>query len=135
MDAWEASVINRPGALLGGENSPVRFNIPREGIKLEGNHPPLPGFPKSGPQMIGSMLNIRKSVQDLDHNPKNGKKQIDSETLDELRCFARKVSVDEIGYCTVPQKWVFQDTASNSRKKTQKEEGQSFREDYNRKGW
>jgi hypothetical protein len=46
MDAWEASVINRPGALGGGDNSPVRFNIPREGINLDGDHPPVPGFPR-----------------------------------------------------------------------------------------
>lgn len=111
MDAWEASVINRPGALRGGENSPVRFHIPREGIKLEGDHPPLPGFPTSGPQMIGSMINIRKSVRDLDRNPENGKKIIDPVTMGELRSYARLVGADEIGFCTVPQEWVFQDTA------------------------
>jgi epoxyqueuosine reductase len=111
MDAWEASVINRSGALRGGENSPVRFNIPREGIKLEGDHPPLPGFPTSGPQMIGSIINIRKSVRAIDHNPENGKKQTDPETLDELRSYARSIGADEIGFCSVPQEWVFQDTA------------------------
>jgi len=111
MDAWEASVINRPGALRGGENSPVRFNIPREGIKLEGDHPPLPGFPASGPQMIGSMIDIRKSVRDLDRNPENGKRIIGPETMGELRSFTRSVGADEIGFCTVPQEWVFQDTA------------------------
>jgi ferredoxin len=111
MDAWEASVINRPGSLRGGENSPVRFNIPREGIKLEGDHPPLPGFPTSGSQMIGSMISIHKSILDLDRNPVNGKKQIAPETLDGLRSFARSVGADEIGFCKVPQEWVFKDTA------------------------
>lgn len=61
--------------------------------------------------MIGSMLNIRKSVRDLDLNPTDVKKQIDPETLDELRTFACSVGADEIGYCTVPQEWVFKDTA------------------------
>ena len=75
--------------MRGGENSPVRFNIPREGIKLEGDHPPLPGFPGSVPQMIGSIVNIRKSVRDLDRNPTDGKRQIDEKTLAELRGFCR----------------------------------------------
>ena len=111
MDRWEKKVVDIPESTQGRENSPVRFNIPREGIKLEGDHPPLPGFPGSTPQMIGSIRNIRKSVRDLDLNPTDGKKQIDPETLDELRAFACSVGADEIGYCTVPQEWVFQDTA------------------------
>jgi hypothetical protein len=111
LDAWEASVINRPGALRGGENSPVRFHIPREGIKMKGDHPPLPGFPRSFPQMFGSVVNIRKSVLDLDRNPAEGKKKIDAETLDELIGSAQSVGADEVGYATVPQEWVFQDTA------------------------
>ena len=111
MDAWEKMVIDIPEAMRGGENSPVRFNIPREGIKMEGDHPPLPGFPGSVPQMIGSIINIRKSVLDLERNPTDGKKQIDANTLDELRKFARSVGADEIGFAPVPQEWVFQDTA------------------------
>ena len=111
MDAWEASVVERPGALRGGSNSPVRFNIPREGLKMEGDHAPMPGFPGSLPQMVGSMINIRKSVRDLDRNPAEGKKQIDPETLDELHRFAQSVGVDEIGFTLVPQQRVFQDTA------------------------
>lgn len=111
MDAWEQKVIDRPGALRGGENSPVRFHIPRESLKIEGDHPPLPGFPRSLPQMIGSISNIRRSVLDLDRNPCDGKKQIEEETLDELRRFARSVGVHAIGFTPVPQEWVFQDTA------------------------
>jgi hypothetical protein len=110
LDAWEASVINRPGALRGGENSPIRFHIPREGLKMKGDHPPLPGFPRSFPQMFGSVVNIRKSVLDLDRNPTDGKRQMDDKTLDELIRFAKSVGADEIGYATVPQEWVFQDT-------------------------
>jgi len=111
LDAWEASVINRPGALRGGENSPIRFHIPREGLKMRGDHPPLPGFPRSFPQMFGSVVNIRKSVLDLDQNPTDGKRQMDAKTLDELTRFAQSVGADEIGYATIPQEWVFQDTA------------------------
>lgn len=111
IDAYEWSVIERPGALAGGENSPSRFNIPREGLKMEGDHPPLPGFPKSFPQMIGSLTNIRKSVKDLDRNPTNGKKQINPETLADLQKFSNSVGADVIGFTSVPQEWVFKETA------------------------
>jgi ferredoxin len=111
MDAWEKRVVDIPEATRGGDNSPVRFNIPKEGIKMEGDHPPLPGFPGSLPQMTGSVLNIRKSVFDLERNPTDGKKQIDTEALDELHQFARAVGADEIGFAAVPKEWVFQDTA------------------------
>ena len=111
MDFWEKMVIDHPGSVRGGENSPVRFNIPREGLKMEGDHPPLPGFPGSLPQMIGSVINIRRSVLDLERNPTDGKRQIDPKTLDELHSFAKSVGSDEIGFSSVPQEWVFQDTA------------------------
>jgi len=74
QERWEQMVVAIPAATRGGENSPVRFNIPREGIKLESDYAPLPGFPRSAPQMIGSILNIRKSIYDLEKNPANGKK-------------------------------------------------------------
>ena len=110
-DTWEKLVVDQPGSLRGDEDAPVRFNIPREGLKIDSDRPPLPGFPRSFPQMIGSMVNIRKSVHDLDHNPINGKKQIDRETIAELRSYARTAGADEIGFTPVPQEWVFQETA------------------------
>jgi len=110
-DAWEKNVNDHAGSLRGGENSPVRFNIPREGLKMDSDRPPLPGFPRSFPQMVGSMVNIRKSVYDMERNPIHGKRQIDPETLTELRSYARTVGADEIGFASVPQEWVFRDTA------------------------
>jgi NAD-dependent dihydropyrimidine dehydrogenase PreA subunit len=111
QDRWEKMVVDIPEATRGGENSPVRFNIPRAGIALEGDRAPLPGFPKSAPQMIGSILNIRKSIFDLAENPSPGKKKMDKQTLNDLREFAQSVGADEIGYCQVPQEWVFNDLA------------------------
>lgn len=110
-DAWEARVRNLPNAQHPSSQSPIRFNIPREGLRLEGDHNPLPGFPKSMPQMIGSMLNIRKSVYDLEKNPAPGKTQIDDQTLQALIEFAHESGADEVGFASVPSEWVFQDTA------------------------
>jgi ferredoxin len=104
-------VVEIPDAVRGSKDSPIRFNIPRAGIELEGDHTPLPGFPKSAPQMIGSILNIRKSIYDLEKNPANGKRQIDAQMLADLRDFSRSVGADEIGFAPVPQKWVFKNLA------------------------
>lgn len=111
QEYWEKMVVDIPEATRGGENSPVRFNIPRAGIELEGDHAPLPGFPKSGSQMIGSILNIRKSIFDLEKNPTDGKKKISIKTLDELRHFAKSEGADAIGFTSVPQEWVFKNLA------------------------
>ena len=81
QERWEKRVVAIPEATRGGEKSPVRFNIPHEGIKLEGDHMPLPGFPRSAPQMLGSIINIRKSIYDLEKNPAHGRKQIDADIL------------------------------------------------------
>ena len=111
LDSWEKQVIDFPGSLRGGENSPVRFNIPKEGLKFEGDQVPLPGFPGSFPQVLGSIRTMRKSVQDLQRNPVDGRKTIDAETLEALRDYAFSVGADEIGFTDVLQEWVFTDTA------------------------
>jgi epoxyqueuosine reductase len=111
LDEWEGDVGSLPGALHGDKNSPVRFSIPKESLKLAGDHAALPGFPRSIPEVLGSMANTRKSVRDLNRNPADGKKEIDPQTLEALRRHAKSVGVNEIGYCSVPQEWVFQDTA------------------------
>ena len=111
QDSWEKMVVDIPESIRGDKNAPVRFNIPREGINLEGDHPPLPGFPKSVPQMIGSIKKIRKFVFDLEKNPTPGKKTIDPKTLDQLRLYAVSAGADEIGFASVPKEWVFRNAA------------------------
>ena len=111
MEGWEASIANHPGALRGGENSPMRFDILRASINLKDDHPPFPGFPRSLPHIIGSVTNIAKSVHELDKNPVDGKKRMDRAILAELCTFSKTVGADEIGFATVPQEWVFKQTA------------------------
>ena len=61
--------------------------------------------------MIGSITNIHKSIMDLERNPTNGKKQIDTQTLDDLRNYARSMGADEIGYSSISQEWIFKNLA------------------------
>lgn len=111
MMQWEQDVIDMPGAIRGGPDSPHRFNIMLEALKIKGDHAPMPGFPRTVPYVASSAWNIRKSVKELALNPANGRKQITPELLDDLRIFARSVNVDDIGFATVPRQWVFQETA------------------------
>jgi len=111
MDAWEQMVVDYPGSMRGNENSPVRFNIPKEAIKRDTDKMPLPGFPASLPQMVGSIINTRKSVLELEENLTNGQKRIDEQTFSELKSFAKGAGADKIGFCVVPREWVFRDTA------------------------
>ena len=111
QNRWEKRVVDIPEAIRSSENSPVRFNILREAITLEGDHAPIPGFPRSAPNMIGSLFNIHKSILDIEKNPPNGKKHIDAQTLTELRVFAKTVGADGIGFTAVPKEWVFRNNA------------------------
>lgn len=61
--------------------------------------------------MIGSIINIRKSIFDMEKNPIDGKRDIDAKILDDLRRFAQLAGVDDIGFSSVPQEWVFKNTA------------------------
>ncbi|MBN2045612.1 MAG: epoxyqueuosine reductase [Anaerolineales bacterium] len=111
MYQWEKMVVDMPESICGDKNSPVRFEIPQEGLKMEGDHPPIPGFPASLRQQIGSFINIRKSVLELADNPVDGKTHIDNATLDQLRQYALSIGADDIGFTPVPKEWVFQNTA------------------------
>ena len=111
QDRWEKMVVDIPEATRGGDNSPARFNIPQAGIELKGDHAPLLGLPRSAPEIIGSIINIRKSIYDLERNPTNGKKDIDTKTLDELSAFSKSVGASDLGYASVPEGWVFRDLA------------------------
>ena len=111
MFAWENHIKGKEGAIAGTPRSANRFNILEESFRLTGDHPQLPGFPNSLPHVLGSVRNIRRSVFETDRNPTNGKTRISSAELDELKAYAKQIGVDEIGFATVPQEWVFQQTA------------------------
>ena len=111
LDSIESSVNDYPGAIHGANNSPVRFNIPRESLKLESKKLTLPGFPRSAPHMAGSIYNIFRSIKDLENNPQTGKNAIDKNGINELISYTKSVGADAIGFTQVPREWVFRDMA------------------------
>lgn len=109
-ETWEQAVVNDPRSMKSAENSPPRFNIILEHLKLD-ERPPLPGFPRSAPHMARSAWGIRKSFLDLRKNPTNGRRETGDALLNELVSFAKSVGVDEIGFAEVPPEWIFQGLA------------------------
>jgi epoxyqueuosine reductase len=111
MQRREQCIVAMPGAIRGSERSPHRFNIIAQSIQSTGDHALMPGFPRTIPFVASSMKHILRSIHDLKQNPAQGRTTISDELLAELQTFARSVGVDEVGFTTVPQDWVFQETA------------------------
>jgi len=107
----ENEVALNDGSVKGDGKSPVRFEIIGESFKLHDDHPPIAGFPGSVPYVTSSILNIRKSVVELKNNPMPGNTEISKEQLDQLKTYSKSLGVDEVGYTTIPQEWIFRDKA------------------------
>lgn len=114
MERWhrnlEATVAARPGAVHAGPTSPDRVNILLRAIQVPEMHAP-PGFPKSVPQLIGSMRGIRASIVELDENPSEPRTTIDPEGIAELERVAKASGALSVGYARVEPRLVFRDKA------------------------
>lgn len=107
---WEDSVAARPGAVHAGPSSPERVNIIGRAVEVPEMVSP-PGFPRSGPQMAGSMRGIHASVAELDDNPAEPRTTIDPEGIQALESFAKSIGALSIGYAEVDHNWIFKDKA------------------------
>ena len=114
MERWhtrlESSVADRPGAISAGPTSPDRVNILLRAIEVPDMHAP-PGFPQSGPQLLGSLRGIKASMEELDENPAEPLTEIDDIGIAELEAFALANGANSIGYTTVEPHWIFKDKA------------------------
>ncbi|MEO0563775.1 MAG: hypothetical protein AAF125_16840 [Chloroflexota bacterium] len=111
LEAQEASIAEMPGSVRAAEDAPERFDILRNSLKVTRPHPPLPGFPKSVPQIASSLYNIHKSVDDLQDNPQPHRTEIGDNELRDLEAFMTSVGVDDYGYTVVPEVFVFANKA------------------------
>jgi ferredoxin len=103
MDDWEDQIVAMPETHKSVPDSPVRFEIMKEGIKR--------GRVGMEPEMMRIMppilLGMRASMLSLRENPRQPKAHAPEEFLEELEAYARSLDVSSIGYTRVPQEWIF----------------------------
>jgi ferredoxin len=107
MDAWEDGIVAIPEAHRSVENSPVRFEIMKEGIK-RGKR----GLGREvGHLLPPTLLGMRRSMTSLQKNPEQPQTRVPDGFLAELEQYAKSLGVSSIGYTQVPQRWIFQGKA------------------------
>ena len=107
MDHLEDRVTEMPGASRWIADSPVRFEIIKEGIKRGRSGPELQVMPIMFPTIMG----LRKSLQSLDKNPRPPKTQAPLDFISDLEAYLRKLGASSVGYTRVPERWIFRNKA------------------------
>jgi len=105
----QMSLGTMPDMLLPTSNSPTRFEIQLEMMKLmeERNDIAMPNtFPLR--RMLSIMKNINISVDSIDENPPNPSTSSSIEFLDDLKEFAKSLGVDPIEFVKLPGDLIFQ---------------------------
>ena len=107
MDAWEDGVVAKPEVHRSVEDSPVRFEIMKEGIKR--------GRRSLGREvahlMPPTILGMRRSMTSLHRNPEQPKTRVPEGFLADLEQYAKSEGVSSIGYARMPERWIFQGKA------------------------
>ena len=104
----EAELADVPGAVRPSEDSPVRFEIIQEKVKL-GNDTKQP---KVIPILIKMMFGVNQTIKSIKENPSQPKTKIDDELLRELEEYVISLGTSSIGYTKLPAQWVFQNKAA-----------------------
>lgn len=103
----EDSLASRQDTVHATADSPERFDIIRGRLEADSGGPPLSLLPL----MVGCLTGIRESLQSLDQNPPEPKREASWELLQELESRAYDLGASSIGYTRLPQRWVFQGKA------------------------
>ena len=104
----EAELANVPGAVLPKDDSPTRFEIIREKVKLGDDTK----SPKVIPVLPKMMLGVNKTIKSLNENPSHPKTKIDDHLLRELEEYVFSLGASSIGYTRLPSQWVFKNKAA-----------------------
>jgi len=107
IDTLEDKIVAMPEAHRSAEDSPVRFEIMREGIKQ--------GRRRLGREVAHllppTMLGMLHSMVSLKKNPKQPKTRVPEGFLVDLEHYAKSLGVSSIGYTQAPERWIFQGKA------------------------
>jgi epoxyqueuosine reductase len=107
MDKWEERVAAMPETFHSVEDSPVRFEIMKEGLK-RGTAGMERDLLTIMPPTISGM---RESMLSLRENPPQSKNHVPDGFLAEMEAYARSLGVTSVGYTRVPERWIFQGKA------------------------
>ena len=107
MDKWQDSVVAMQETHKSVPDSPIRFEIMKEGLKrgTAGMERELMTI------MPGIMLGMRESMRSLPKNPSQPKNHVPESCLKELESYAKSLGVSSVGYTQVPKRWIFQGQA------------------------
>ena len=108
MYSQEDQIAEMPGAHRWTEDSPVRFEIMKEGIKRGTGGP---GGTRSLRIMGPTVLGMRESLRSLGQNPDKPKTEAPSDLLASLETYLRSLGASSVGYTQVPERWIFRDKA------------------------
>lgn len=108
MAVQEAELAEVPGAVRPTKNSPTRFEIIREKVKLGDDTK----SPKVIPILPKMMVGVNKTIKSLKQNPLQPKTKIDDQLLQELEKYVFSQGASSIGYTKLPPQWVFKNKAA-----------------------
>ena len=108
MYSQEDQIAEMPGVHRWTEDSPVRFEIMKEGIKRGSGGP---GGSRSMRIMGPTMLGMRKSLRSLGKNPSQPKTEAPADLIADLEAYLLGLGASSVGYTQVPERWIFQNKA------------------------
>ncbi len=92
------------------KESPIRFEIPLEMVKLDSEKAKPAGLPKSLPHFVGSIKGVQKALK-LSEKIDSGKDEIDDVFLQQFERYAKSIGISSIGYTEVPRDYIFNNCA------------------------
>jgi epoxyqueuosine reductase len=107
----ENDLAKRSDVVHAGPASPRRIEIVAESIEAKGLHRPMPGFPRSLPQVLSSARNIRASLTELDEDPPQPATSMSDVDRMALEAFMHEVGIDTFGFTHVPRHLIFENKA------------------------
>jgi NAD-dependent dihydropyrimidine dehydrogenase PreA subunit len=108
--AKQKSVSEIPNALTSTSNSPTRFEIPLEAIKMMKEREDFEmkqTFPMR--RMLSIMRNINKTINTLPNNPISPTNGTSGDFIDDLKEYAYSQGVDIIHFAKLPKDLIFQE--------------------------
>ena len=100
--------IDESSSVKSSTASHVGLNVPEVMMTYGGGiHMSLKESAVIGPKIVGSLFEARKSYKTLKNNPKEHKTVIDSETLEELKTYAQKFGIEDLGFAKVEAGMIF----------------------------